>query len=652
MDDFFFQILPGEQSWWQLDCNPLITSEGPAVTIVSWSLNSTGNVIVDKTTGGAHSSSINNNVISFWASAVNSEVGDTSWLDVTLITSSGEIIPTNSIAFYTVSKRTSGGPQVPVPVVVTNISCTPPVFLRSFDASIHGLRTVTCLGDGYTISLEWYKEYLKPSNWDLVYNLYWSTDQYDIFSEGVKFVVKNTLSAEVHNLFKPGSVYYFAVRGSGHEPGTLLFDQLPGNESGFRMYSEAALKNDITAEQTYIPLDDASLFPPSGIVIIGAELIGYSGVDLVDGYLLNASRGLYGYEARIHNTNGYDGYRTYDNIFVSIWKGWEASNTAVGMTTIKFTEQYARTNTDGFRERVDIISGGGNLAVVDAANAGFPIYDQTGWDRTFLPDYLSGKCVGTYFGGEWGCSDGYECDNNIRGLSIQEHMNMREEYLLQNTGERVMLFKRTWSGKQSKHYDSMRENTSYRGLDTYGTSQVVGYEPFYNPRESDGKILVRFGPTREEFKRDDAGIENTYIPNCWTLVIPSIKDGDFIIRFNQDGTEEWRYEILNVERNRSFLQETGAQKFTAIRVRKTDPICQVPAFLDTSMFPSEILTSISGVPGPGGIPLHAHRVIRSEKTTSLNQINQLTSITQGHSHPIVSGKIVTELNHTHIIILP
>lgn len=532
------------------------------------------------------------------------------------------------------------------------MACKPPVFIRTFDTSLHGVRTVACGGDGYTVALQWHKAYISPFNWTLVYNLYWSTNQETLYDD-VKFTIQPTatdqyLSIDLHGYFDVGKVYYFAVKGAGHEPGMLLFDSLPnGGDPGLKIYPEALLTRDISATEMVIPVDDVTIFPPSGIVLIGAELIRYTNIDLLNSYLIVGSRGVYGYQPRIHTVDGYDGYN-YFNPLVKLWKGWEDSNTAIGMVTIRYDEEYARRDGYGFRDRVDILSGNGNLTVVDAANAGFPAYDQTGWDRTFLPDYLSGKCVGTYFGGEYGCADGSECDGAVRGLSVQDHMNMREEYLLEITGEPVVLFRRQWSGKQSRHTSATRENTTHRGIDTYGTSLVSGYEQFFNPRRSDGKILVRFGPTKEDFKRDEAGIENVCIPNCWTLVTPTLKDSDFIIRFNQDGTEEWRYEIIDVDRNRSLLTESGAQKFTAVRVRKTDPICQVRSILDTSTLPREILTTVGMTTG---LLAHMHRIVVNEGIISLVQINQLTSVDQGHNHSIINGQISTVLGHTHQIIL-
>lgn len=524
----------------------------------------------------------------------------------------------------------------------------------TFDRSLHGLRTVTNLGDGYSIFLEWHTSYQIPNVWELVYNLYWSTEQQNVFSDGVKFVARNQTSTTIRGNFKRGDIYYFAVRAAVHEPGTLLYNQLP-QVDGLYMYPEAALRENISATDTIIPIDDASIMPSSGIVLIHAEPIAYSAVDLVNNNLILFSidqRGVYGYEPRMHTTDGYDGVHQFEDSFVRIWRGFEDGNNAIALEEIRFDNQYARTNEDGYRDRVDIVTSQSNLDVVDNNNAGFPSYDYAGWDRVHMSDYLSGNCVGTYFGGEYGCSDGYESDTALRGLGVQDHMLMREEYLLELTGEPVVLFKRMWKGKESQHHDSIRENTAYRGLDNFGTTLVSGYEQYFNPRRSDGKILVRFGPTKEDFKREEPGLENVFIPSCWTLVIPSIQDGDFLIRFNQDGTEEWRYEIIDVERNRVLLQETGQQKFTAIRVRKTDPIYQVRSIRDTSMFPTELLTSISMIAGPGGIPPHAHRVIVNEGITSVGQINQMTSVAQGHNHPVQNGIVSVVLGHSHEIILP
>ena len=54
-----------------------------------------------------------------------------------------------------------------------------------------------------------------------------------------------------------------------------------------------------------------------------------------------------------------------------------------------------------------------------------------------------------------------------------------------------------------------------------------------------------------------------------------------------------------------------------------------------------------------GIPPHAHTIVINEKITSVSQINEITSVSAGHSHTIQNGVILTEgLGHHHSIILP
>jgi len=144
-------------------------------------------------------------------------------------------------------------------------------------------------------------------------------------------------------------------------------------------------------------------------------------------------------------------------------------------------------------------------------------------------------------------------------------------------------------------------------------------------------------------------LESTLQPNCWGLAVPTIKERDFIVRFDEDGNEEFRYEVLNVTRNKLLLDQTGVQKFVAQRVRKTDILYQVKVFDDTSMFPGVIYTSIES---SLGIPPHSHQLEISEKITSISQINQLTGVAAGHNHIIENGSVIETLGHSHTILLP
>jgi hypothetical protein len=250
-----------------------------------------------------------------------------------------------------------------------------------------------------------------------------------------------------------------------------------------------------------------------------------------------------------------------------------------------------------------------------------------------------------------GCSDGYlGVGQQTSGLSIQDQNMARQEVLLSTTGEPVCLIKRRWTGITCKCLLPYNEYPEARCNYCMGSGFVVGWDQFFDPRRSDGRIMVRFDPTVDDLMATDSGLESTMQPNCWGLPVPSLKDRDIIIRFDEDNNEEFRYEILNVTRNKLLLNQTGAQHFVAQRIRKTDVLYQIKTFDNTSFFPSSIQTSISS---SIGIPPHNHEVRISEQITSISQINQITGVAAGHSHVVQSGIVLSQdLGHDHIILLP
>src|SRR5690606_28419768 len=135
----------------------------------------------------------------------------------------------------------------------------------------------------------------------------------------------------------------------------------------------------------------------------------------------------------------------------------------------------------------------------------------------------------------------------------------------------------------------------------------------------------------------------------WTLTVPTIKNRDIIVLFDEDNNEEFRYEVMTVTRNNTLVGLNGGQKLRVSRIRKFDPAYQIRIFRDTSDFPSKLNTSIGFTTG---IPPHTHEIVINEKVLSVNQINQTTGISQSHNHPIINGQVMEVLGHTHTIILP
>jgi len=288
------------------------------------------------------------------------------------------------------------------------------------------------------------------------------------------------------------------------------------------------------------------------------------------------------------------------------------------------------------------------LSVADNTNVNFPMYDYSGYHRTDPVQLLNGTCVGSYIGGEQGCIDAYGNYNIVRGMSLQDQNTQRQDILLSLTGRPAVLLKRRWTGETSNTYLSSSEYPDDRGLDNYGGKFVYGYEQYFNPRSSDGRILVRVGPTPENLKMYESGLESEFPLDCWTLTVPTIKTRDIIILFDQADNEEFRYEVGDVIRNNTINGLDGGQHFKVTRIRKFDPAYQIRAFRNTADFPSKLNTSLGFA---AGIPPHSHEIVINEKIVSVSQINQTTGVSQGHNHPVVNGVVMEALGHTHTIIL-
>jgi hypothetical protein len=411
-------------------------------------------------------------------------------------------------------------------------------------------------------------------------------------------------------------------------------------------------------------LDDTGsvpAFPADGIVYSNNEL-SFSITQLTsfiigDYFIVNVvganpgmggGRGYNNTLAREHDTDGYDGYN-YWNPNVLFWPiETEETNTRVYECWSRFDiNHYPFTLVDGYHQITeDILTT--NLTYSDEVNTGFPAYDYAGYHMTDPVLILSGACVGSYIGGYQFCADGYSgVGVQIRGISAQDANLQRQEVLLSTTGEPCCLIKRVWTGITCKCFLPYNEYPESRCPYCYGGGFVVTYEQFFDPRRSDGRIMVRFSPALDDLSSTPDGLESIMIPDCWTLPVPTLKDRDFLVRFDEDGNEEFRYEILNVTRNKLFLDQTGVQKFTLQRVRKTDPIAQVKVFDNTAQFPTVIQTSFAM---SLGIPNHQHNIVINESPLITDQI---TSVSAGHSHVVYrNGTVSYELGHTHTITVP
>lgn len=512
-----------------------------------------------------------------------------------------------------------------------------------------GLDAVSSLGDGYTINIRWFTAYPSIKTNSIAYHIYFSTDKNRVFYDGVQFVsIDGSVEANIIDLV-PGQEYFFSVRPVEYNPNTTNLTTLPIAYDNLRFYPSSVLRQNMTYNDIIVPLLDAEGFPTSGVIRVGAELIQYAGVDTLNNNLTVTERGFRNTIPVPHEVSGYDGYVMWNPTVVLFTDGESSIFDRIFVCQSRFEyPNFAFTLVDGYKQVLKDLSTT-DLSENDAANEGFPAYDYSGYHRTDPVELLNGTCVGSYIGGEQGCIDGYGNMMILRGMSLQDQNNQRQEIELSLTGRRAVLVKRMHTGIVCSCYLASSEYQDDRCPLCYGTKFVFGYEQYFNPRESDGKILVKMGPAEEKVKITEAGEESDYQLDMWTLTVPTIKDRDVLILFDTDNlNEEFRYEVLSVTRNNTLIGQYGGQKMRVQRIRKTDPAYQIRTFRDTSNFPAKLNT---GLASSLGIPVHTHQIVISEKITSVSQINQTTAVAQGHNHPIVNGVVMEVLGHTHTIII-
>ncbi len=520
-----------------------------------------------------------------------------------------------------------------------------------------GIVLATGHGDGYTINVQWDIAWPTTSNYQVGYNIYYSTNRDAVFSEFPKYVsiLQSNVSADIIEL-TPGETYWFAVKAFQYDPSWYDLNSLPDGIPGLKVYPETVLLSDITDNDLTIPIADINIFPNYGVILIGTELIRYSGRDIPGNSLIVSNlndRGFLDSNVRFHNIDGYDGYY-YESPIIRFFAGFEDDNEIVDQETCNFHyPNYAYTVTDGYRAVTsDILTT--DLSVTDQDMADFPQYDYAGWHRTSPVLLLQGSCVGSYIGGEDYCADSNSgVGRMVRGIPINEQIARREEVLLSTTGEPCVLLRRQWTGIRCSCFMPNMEYPEARCPKCYGSGYVLGYEQFFDARRSDGRLMIRFDPSTDDVKAEEDGMESEFSPTAWTLTYPVIKDRDIIVRYNEDGNiQEFRYEVINVTRNKVFLDQLGAQKLTLQRIRKTDVYNQIRIIDSTATIPTTVTTSIGFLRGVSGLLVpHTHTVKINENIVALTQINQITSVSQGHNHEVVNGIITNILGHGHTITL-
>lgn len=518
--------------------------------------------------------------------------------------------------------------------------------------SIVGIISAASEGNGTEITIKYPTAYSKLSTNKIAYNIYMSlVSDYSIpnelFKEDPKFVSLSGNKILIPNL-TPGELYFFGIRAIEYSDLEYPLTTLP-TINGIHYYPQTLLSQNLNDTQLDVHVIDASLFPNFGVLQIGVELIKYTSVDRVNNIIHGIERGYQNSKASIHNTNGFDGTTLYYPT-VYFFKGHEEKNTKVIQCQSRFEYDNLQNITpDGYHQKNREVLFE-DLSNADEENKNFPMYDYASYHQADPVSLLNGECVGSYIGGEMFCQDDETgVGRVVRGFSLQDQNMQRQEMLLSVTGRKVVFLKRIHFGITCPCLTPKSDHADDRCPKCYGTGYVVGWEQYFNSRRSDGRLLVRFGSFDEDIKTTEQGWDSEVPTECWTLTVPTLRDRDVLVLYDNYENEVFRYEILKVNRNNTINGLQGAQKFSVQRIRKTDPIYQIKVIKDTSLFPRIIQTGISSEPN---VPAHQHTFRVNEKITNINQINQLTSLVSGHTHIIENGQMLLKgVNHTHTISL-
>jgi len=436
-----------------------------------------------------------------------------------------------------------------------------------------GITLVEDVGNGMGVNIAW--EEARPADYtqQIHYNIYYATTRFDVLSAPKAVTTDRAGTINI----PPSNVYYFAVKAAEFDTDWDITELTQISENIYQYPTSRTLLNNLPATQDgyYIYVDSVDDYPSNGELLIDQEIIRYGALDTINNAFV-----VDGYNRAITLTQVAEHEAGAD---VELWHGVEDGNTIIRMGTAAWFDVVPRNvdeigqpnvDADGYRAaNTDNITT--DLSASDTSTADFPNYDYKGYHRPSIQATLSGECVSSYVGGEF---------DGGRGLFFQDRNLARLDAQLQVTGENVLLFKRKWTGKRCKCIGLRREHQRTRCSSCFGTGFSGGYDRFINTRaisesysNSQGYIKARIYPYVDDVKLDvGQGLTSPVELNAWTIVYPAIKDRDVIIRYNEDGAEEFRYECLNVTRNRLLFGESGKQEFRMLRMDKTDVLYTLP----------------------------------------------------------------------------
>jgi|7_EtaG_2_1085326.scaffolds.fasta_scaffold00847_6 methionine-rich copper-binding protein CopC len=430
-----------------------------------------------------------------------------------------------------------------------------------------GLRKVTNLGRGDALRIEWYKPLARMYKGETFALIYENSSRLEIFDSDPKYIAPSSLSSTPSTTdcatidgYTPGTTLAFAVRGLESFADTFDLTGMDQIDSVYSLPDAVEVAERVDPTDVEVKVDSTSGYPATGLLLLNSsEVIKYVTKDDDTFYLTSSgSRGL--------NDTVPGTYLEGDP--VKLFLACQDKNSVIATAT--------PTYIDGYESGREIEGVG--LVVTDYTDNDkkfFQGFDFCGYHRPIPQHILQGKDdCGSYIGGEF---------NHLRGFNLFDRMLNREEVLLDQVGEPVILLRRIWSGDTCSCSDSRRMHPKVKSCKRcYGTGYAGGYSQYEYKRRSDGRIMVQFGDTTEDLKLDaKSHLEQVYEPQCWTLPNPAIRDRDLIVRYDFNDDVEFIYEVLDNTKDKLFYRHFTRQKLKLKRLDKTDVVYTFPYSLDT-----------------------------------------------------------------------
>lgn len=422
-----------------------------------------------------------------------------------------------------------------------------------------GLYGVFNVGTGDALRVEWHKPQSRSYKGESYALIYENTKRLSVFDGNPKYIAKSTVTQATFRGLTPGITLAYGVRSMETYKDSFILDGMIEADADTFLFPDPVTLVDFIVDNTNTTfvVDDATGYPAAGVLIINSsEVVRYTDRTNNSFIVPNKFRGL--------NNTSKGIYLGGDTL--QIFTACQDQNTVITTVTPVFVDGYASG-----REINNI-----GLVVTDYTDSDkkfFQGFDFCGYHRALPQNTLTGKDdCGSYLGGEF---------NGMRGMNIFDRMNNREEVLLDQTGEPIILLKRLWDGQICSCMDSRRIHPKMRSCKTcYGTGYEGGFQQFDYLRRVDRRVMVKFYDTEEDLKLGaQSHLEQSYEPQCWTLFSPAIRDRDLIIRFDYEDQIEYFYEVLKVTREKSFYRHFTRQKLSLKRLDKTDIVYTYPFVL-------------------------------------------------------------------------